>query len=327
MTITAYSGPIVTFGTVLSASAGTGLLGQDTEHNEQRAPMVTDLGDSLMDPRVAYSYQPGSGVTVKTYGFYNNVSQIDYVPLTVNTSALNASSIVSTGVTTYAIPSSIGVSSNGIISTTIIAPETGKVTGTLLAIDSTAAYLTFGSAATVAIWNPGAGTGRNITFTMSSNADGGVMTIVGRDMYGFKMTETVAVGSTNPAGVKAFKYISSITNCTTPTSTGVSIGFGDVYGFPLYTPYAGQNSIVNLSSATNVTAVITPSTANFVVALASTATATSTTADVRGTFKSTTASNGTTRLQITITPAASAIAAITSTNIAPLFGATQFSSV
>src|SRR3954466_2613294 len=101
MTITALSGPIVQFGTVATSTAGTGILGQDVEHNEQRGPMIADLGDMLMDPRVAYSYQPGAGVTAKTFGFYNNAAMVDFVPLTVNTSALNASSIVSTGVTTY----------------------------------------------------------------------------------------------------------------------------------------------------------------------------------------------------------------------------------
>lgn len=325
MTITAFSGPIVTFGTVQTSSAGTGLLGQDIEHNEQRGPMMTDLGDAFMDPRVAYAYQPGSGVTALTFGFYNNAGTVDYVPKTINSSAIVASSIVSSGVTTFSIPSSIGVSSNGIISTTIIAPETGKVTGTLLAIDSTAAYVTFGSAGTIAAWNPGAGTGRNIVVHMSTTGDGGFITVAGRDMYGFKMTESIAVGSTTLNGLKAFKYISSITNATTPVSTGISIGFGDVYGMPLYTPYNGVNAQVYLSAASSSVAAF--GTVAIVPAMASTATGVSTSPDVRGTYASSVASNGTIRLQIVVTPSASAVAAITSTNITPLFGANQFSSV
>jgi hypothetical protein len=69
------------------------------------------------------------------------------------------------------------------------------------------------------------------------------------------------------------------------------------------------------------------SSATFILPLASTATATSTTADVRGIFESTTASNGVIRLQIVVTPTAVAAAGITSTTVAPFFGATQFSSV
>lgn len=334
MSITAYSGPVVQYGTVQTSSAGTGVLGLDMEHNEQRAPAVQDLGLMLMDPRVAYAYQPGSAPNRLTLGFYNAGALVDYVPATINTSAFNCSSIVSTGVTTYTIPSSVGVSSNGVITTTIIAPETGQVTGTLLALDSTAAYVTFGSAGTIAAWNPGAGTGRNVQIITSSSGDGGTFSIAGRDMYGFKITEKIALsqGTTNSSGVtlktqKSFKYISSITNCTTPTSTGVSIGFGDTYGLPLYTPYAGLQLQVSVNTSQNSAGAATLSTATVIVAAGTSITQTSTTPDVRGAYVSSLASNGTVRIQLLVTPTASAAAGITSTNVAPLFGATQFSSV
>ena len=323
MTVTAYSGPLGQFGTVLTSSAGTGIVGGDLEHNEQRAPMFSDLGDMMMDPRVAYSYQPGSGPTAVTRSFYNNQATVDYVPTTVNTSAFFTSTGLSSAVVgAFTLAAS---TANGLFTTTIIAPETGKVSGSLIAIDSTAAFLTFGSAGTLSAWNPGAGTGRNITVKLSTTGDGGFITVAGRDMYGYKMTESIAVGSTSIAGLKAFKYISSITNATTPVSTGISIGFGDVYGFPFYTPYAGLNAQVMVTAsasqqAASATGTISP-------AMASTATGVSTSPDVRGTYASSTASNGTIRLQIVCTPSASAIAAITSTNIAPLFGANQFSSV
>lgn len=325
MTVTAYTGPIIQFGVTLTSTSGDGIFGIDAEHNEQRAPTVADLGDAMMDPRSAYAYQPGSGVTAKTFAFFNNQGVVDYIPITLNASAFVSASVVSTGVTTYTL--NAASSSGGTFSTTIIAPETGKATGTLLAIDSTAAFLSVGQQGTISLWNPGAGTGRNITIKLSSNLDGGSFSISGRDMYGYKITETIAAGSTNLAGKKAFKYVSSITNTTTPTSTGVSIGFGDLYGVPLYAPYAGLNLQVALNSSVLISAVVPLSTTNFVAALPSTATATSTNGDVRGTFASTTASNGVQRLQLVLTPAASAIAAITSTNVAPLFGATQFSSV
>lgn len=323
MTITALSGPVVQFGTTLSSTSGTGLSGQDYEHNPQRGPMVADLGDAMMDPRAAYSYAPGGAAL--TYGFFNNVGMVDYVPVTANASAFVAAATVSTGISTYTLTAS---SANGTYSTTIVAPETGKASETLLAIESTAAYLTFGSAgyASVAVWNPGAGAGRNITIKLSSNGDGGSFTVAGRDVYGYKVTETIAAGSTNLAGTKAFKYISSITNTTTPTSTGVSIGFGDVFGFPLAVPYVGLNALVSVNSSANNSSITNLSTTTTVLA-STVATQTSTTPDVRGTYASSTATNGVIRLQMQVTPAASAIAAITSTNFAPLFGGTQYSSV
>jgi hypothetical protein len=333
MTITAFSGPIGQFGTVQTSSAGTGILGLDFEHNEQRAPMFSDLGDSMMDPRVAYSYQPGQGASRLFMNFYNNVATVDYVPATVNTSAFFTSTGTSSGVTNFTLSST----ATGVITTTIIAPETGKATGTLLAIDSTAAYLTFGSAASECVWNPAAGTGRCVSITTSSTTDAGVFTVAGRDMYGYKMTETLALsqGTSNSSGVtitgqKAFKYISAITNTTTPASTGVSIGFTDHYGMPFYTPYVGLNAqvaIVASNVGSSQSPVVPLSSATFILPLASTATATSTTADVRGIFESTTASNGVVRLQMVVTPTAVAAAGITSTTVAPFFGATQFSSV
>lgn len=324
MTITALSGPTISFGVTLSSTGGNGITGADLEHNGQRAPDLSDLGHGMMDPRAAYAYQPGGSVNAKTYSFYRGVGMVDYVPVTANASAFQATATGSSGVTTFVLATAS--SAGGTFSTTIIAPETGQVTGTLIAIDSTAAYLTFGSDGTVVAWNPGAGCGRNITIRPSSNLDGGSFTVAGRDAYGFKMTETITAGSTVLAGKKAFKYISSITNTTTPTSTGVSIGFGDIFGMPLAVPYVGQNTLLNINSSAGIATTVAPSTTNVVLA-STVATQTSTTPDVRGTFASTTATNGVIRIQITVTPAASAVAAVTSTNVAPLFGGTQFSSV
>ncbi len=325
MTVTAFSGPTVQFGTVMTSTAGTGLLGQDVEHNGQRAPAVADLGDMMMDPRVAYAYQPGSNVTVQSFGFYNNSGIVDYVPtaITNSASAFVALATVSTGVT-GAFTLAAASSANGTYSTTIVAPETGQATGTLIAIDSTAAVLPFGSFGTIGAWNPAAGTGRNITINKSSNLDAGTYIVIGRDMYGYKMTEQITASSSkNVFGIKAFKYISAIINTTTPTSTSVSIGFGDIYGFPWAVAYTGMNAqVAVLASKFSSAVLVALTSAN--TALASTA---ATPPDVRGTYASSTASNGTIRLQMVVQPSAVNIAAITSTNVAPLFGGTQFSSV
>jgi hypothetical protein len=325
MTITAFSGPVVSFGTTPTSSAGTGLLGGDLEHNEQRAPSYSDLGDAMADPRVAYAYQPGSGVTAKSLGFFNNTGTVDFVPASINSIAFVVNT-ASSGTSTFTLAAAS--SANGTFSTTIIAPETGNVTGTLICIDSTATVLSFGSAGTLGVWNPAAGAGRNITIKPSSNLDAGSYSIAGRDIYGYKMTETIAGGSTSLAGKKAFKYVSSVTNTTTPTSTGILVGFGDVFGFPLAVSYVGLNATVYQSTNPFGSSAAVVALSSVVVVLASTvATQTSTTPDVRGTYASSVASNAVSRLQMLVTPPAASIASITSTNVAPLFGATQFSSV
>jgi len=335
MSITAYSGPIISFGTTPTSTAGTGLYGNDLEHNGQRGPSVFDLGQSMMDPRVAYTYQPGSGTATKTFGFFNGVGNVDYVPIgSSNATGAFVTSTYTSTATSGAFTLNAASSARGTYSTTIIAPETGKATGTLIAIDSTAAYVTFGSDDTVAMWNPGGGTGRCIVITTSSSGDGGTWSIAGRDMYGFKMTETLAIsqGTTNSSGYtivgqKAFKYISSITNATTPVSTNATIGLSSAFGFPLKVPYCGQNTDVRMLATSFSSAVaVALSSANTVLA-STVATQTSTTPDVRGIYRSTTATDNTLRLQMTITPTASGIAAVTSTDVSPLFGGTQYSSV
>lgn len=324
MTITSVSGPTITFGTVQTSTAGTGISGLDLEHNEQRGPDLSDLGDAFMDPRVAYSYQPGSGPSVRTLGFYNNTAIVDFIPIAANTSAFVVNT-GSSGVSTFTLAAAS--SAGGTFSTTIIAPETGQVTGTLIAVDSTAAFLTFGSAGTIAVWNPGAGAGRTVTIRPSSNLDAGTYSVSGRDMYGYKITELVTGGSTNLTTRKTFKYVSSVTNTTTPTSTGILVGFGDTFGLPLFTPYAGLNVLVSLNSSVVNSAAIPLSSANYTAAQSVSSVATSTTPDVRGTFTSTTASNAVQRLQIVVTPSASAVASVASSNVSQLFGLTQFSSV
>lgn len=332
MPITAYSGPLISYGVTGVSTNGLTQSVPPDSYNDQRAPSIFDLGTGLTDPRAFYDYQIGSGVSTPVYGFYRERGYVDYVPATANASAFVVNTVVSTGVTTYTLTAAS--SSGGTYSTTITAPESGATTGTLIAIDSTAASLAFGQAGTVTMWNPGGGTGRNISIITSSYLDGGTFSVAGRDMYGYKMTETIAVSSNGSAtssyggvGKKAFKYISSITNTTTPTSTGVSIGFGDTFGMPLYVPYCGADlSVRLLASAYSSAVAVALSSANFVLG-STMATATSTSPDARGTYASTTATNGTLRVQISVVPSASAVYSITSSNVQPLFGYAQYSSV
>lgn len=321
MVITAYSGPIVSFGITQSST------GQVMEYNEERAPGVNDLGDGLMDPRPFYRYAPGSAVGSKILSLYNNVGFADWVPGTVSSNGLvsnGSSGLVSTVLT-------LTSTGTGVVTTSLVAPESGlTVSVTLLGSTvsgSTQAYIAYGQSGTIAAWNPQFGTGRNITIAMSSNLDAGSFTVLGRDQYGFKMSETLAAGSTTITGKKAFKYITSIQVSTTITSTGFLIGYGDVFGFPTKLPYCGVNStVLVLASAFSSAVPVALSSAN--TALASTAaTQTSTTPDVRGTYASSTATNGTVRVQMFQATDAFQIGNITASDTSALFGATQFSSV
>jgi hypothetical protein len=122
------------------------------------------------------------------------------------------------------------------------------------------------------------------------------LTVSGYDYYGQPMTEVIATGTTssataNVAGKKAFYQISSIAiNGSLPVA--ITVGTTDVIGLPVRVVDAGY--LVGLGWAN----ASTRATVTFVQA--DTATATSSTGDVRGTVVPSSATNGSSRLVITI---------------------------
>jgi hypothetical protein len=331
MGITAISGPQVVYGVAQTSTGGT------QEYNEERGPSLFDLGQATGDPRFYFNYDPGSPVGTQVKGFYGQRAQVDYIPYGISSCAISQSSgtVPTAGTALTLAP----LSTLGAFATTIIAPETGKSVS-VVAIDSTAAVLTFGSGGTVALWNPQAGTGRAISITTSSSGDvvaGNGYTVFGRDMYGIKMEETILASTVTATGVgkKAFKYISQIIASTTVTSTGVGIGFIDTFGFPLRFNYVTPDVVISFS--TNYQSAMTAATASSsTTTTASTATQTSTTGDVRGTWASTIATTGTSatiatggavRVYCSQNITATMASNITFTDTTAMFGNAQFSSI
>lgn len=315
MGITAISGPHVSYGITQTSS------GAVTEYNEERGPDVSDLGIATLDPRYYFNYDPGNPVGTKLYGFFDNHATVDYVPVA-------GSSIISnTAATAPSAGAALTLSSTtSVISTTIVAPETGT-TVSVLALESTAAYLSFGSGGTVAMWNPRAGAGRTIKLIPSGNSslDGGNWVVIGRDVYGIKLTEQIACSSQTMNGLKAFKYISSIIAATTIGSTGISVGVGDTFGLPLVATYNSIDTQCRVNATSSATA--TPAQSNVAITVGASATATSTTGDVRGTWASSVATNGTARVQILQRITANMVASVTASDTSGMFGVAQYSSV
>lgn len=338
MSITALSGPFVGFGITLTSTAGTGLGGANAENNPQRGPSLFDLGFGMSDPRQAYQYSPGGDVTADVMGFVGGFGVVDLAPTAANSSAfLISSNVTSTAFAATAF--TLLSSQTGTTATTIIAPETGQATGTIICIGSTAVKLAFGSDGTINYWNPAATAGRCVSITTSSSGDRGGYTIAGRDIYGYKVTETLhstdaTRASTNSSGLiitsqKAYKYVSSIVGASTITSTGVGAGFTDRFGFPLYVAYAGAGNLtlaVSTGAASgDMMATVVPTSA--AVTLGATATATSTTGDVRGVWASSVATGSSAHLQIVVRPTANNLNSVSASDVSPLFGVAQYSSV
>jgi len=332
MVINANSGPSVQYGITVTSS------GAAAQYNEDRGPSVDDLGTGMMDPRPFYRYNPGGSANPNSSApigfsanqiaaFYNGEIFIDYIPSAVSTNGLVNGGVVTGGGQNV----TISATGAGFIQTQIVAPETGQAV-TVWAIDSTAAFVPYGQSGNIVMWNPAAGTGRCITFNSCTTTNAGFYTIAGRDMYGYKMTESVissgsVAGSSTVTSQKAFKYISAVTNSTTWTSTGVWIGVADVYGWPARLNYVGQFASVSVSSNayTYNQAVLLSS---VTVVLGSTyPTQGSTTPDVRGTYTSSVAAGGNYRVQMFIQPSPLQMQAIGTADASALFGPTHFSSV
>jgi hypothetical protein len=149
------------------------------------------------------------------------------------------------------------------------------------------------------------------------------LTVRGYDVYLNPMTEILTLTGTTPVvGGKAFKYIASIA-VSAATAGNVSVGTTDTFGMALRSDLFEYQRIfmaqAAITAATGWTA-------------GDQATATGTTGDVRGRYAVQTASNGTRRLTIfQQIPAWNMVnttpnTANVSTNTAPMFGVTQFSS-
>lgn len=330
MAITAITGPYVSAG-ITGISTNGLTITQQQDYNPQRGPSLFDLGAGMADPRGAYMYQPGDQPTRDVFGFVRGQGVVDFAPSSASSNAFAISSNTApVAATAFTLTPS---SAKGTYSTTIIAPENGQSVS-VIAIDSTAAFVNFGQDGAITYWNPAAGTGRCISLTGSS-FDGGTITIAGRDMYGYKMTESITASTSGNTvtSQKAFKYLAAtgaIVMSTTVASTGYSIGLSDTFGMPLRVDYSGP---ANLSIAMStgpasgrITAAVVPTSGTFVFASTAT-TQTSTMPDVRGTWASSIASNGTNRLQIVVTPPVSQLSGVTALDMSGLFGATQFSSV
>ena len=182
---------------------------------------------------------------------------------------------------------------------------TGTITGytnptTYILTAGTATTATLTTTAGAAVVTT-AGTPTGLTYTLGVAPQN--MTVSGYDYYGQPMTEVItssAAISTAVNGKKAFYQISSIATAGA-TGTTITVGTTDILGLPVRVIDAGY--IINASWANTLGA-----NAGTLVNADMTATATSTTGDVRGTFlPATSATNGSRRLVMAIAVPAIAV--------------------
>ena len=321
MGITAYTGPVVSFGQAgISSATGT----PAAEYNPQAAPSLFYQGVAILDQRPFFSYKPGQPVENNVYGWFG-ADRIMVIDKEISAAGENtvAQTQSSTTATSRTLTLTASNTANATVGVSIQRADTGATVTGLVAIEGATSTITFGSDATVNLWDPSTTVARCLRFEGSSDDSAGVYTISGYDVYGYPMTEVITgsvsttAGSTFVLTRKAWKYISTIVASGTHNSTGVTIGVSDVIGFPiaLQDPTKFMLAISSAAGSFAITAVTTGA----ITAASTVATQTSTTPDVRGTYASTTATSSQgRRMAFYITPS---VAALGSTGF---YGAQQY---
>lgn len=303
MTKSAFTGPIIAYGDRNPAA-----IGSSGQSNPDKAASIFDRGVGLMDGRAGYNVtKPGAVAYLGT----DSMVVLDAVP-----AALAANNIAAAQAAVSGTPLTLAAASTGV---TVVPTGGVKVwaSGNLvpagaLVLDGTPGLLTqYGGVvdvqtgySTVSFYDTSKTIARNVRITTNGDDSAGFYTVAGYDIYGYPMTERITgVSSAVAAGKKAFKFITSVTPSGTVNSAGVTVGTGDVIGFPLLATSLGYVTVW-WNNTMGVTATTPFGTASAFVFADTTSPATNTTGDVRGTIYLGTAnaSNGTRRLQVIWTP-------------------------
>lgn len=284
---------------------------ETAEVNPTQGPSMFRNGTGLIDWRGYRLASFGGDVGIPVYGWLGSdtISVINAVPSALAANNLAAAQVPVAGTAlTLVAASGAGIT----VGASVRNLDTGANATGLLAIDTAMGTLNQGDNNAIALYDPSKALARNLRFTSAGNDSAATATVRGFDIYGKAMTETVTLANAGIAsGVKAWKYVTSITPAGTLSGSNLSVGTGDVFGFPLRADFFGDVGIYWNN------ALITANT-GFVAAV-TTDPATAITGDTRGTYAVQSASDGTKRLQITVRLNPSRLTS------AGLFGVAQFS--
>lgn len=274
------------------------------------APSIDFAGSGVQDHRLPYNqFNNTLGTGIGALGWYGGSDPMtaNFVPAAAATANIAALANVVNG----APMTLVSVSGAGIVAITAANPAylwpafplTNKAALTAgAAIDALPTYLKFGAAGsfTSAFYNRQTCVGRCVSITGVTGGTGGNFLVSGYDTYGYAMSQLVTVG----AGIntvntkKAFKVVTSVVPQFTDAHT-YSVGTADIFGFGLLTSYWGDASIIyNNTTVTTSTGFLAADT---------TAPATTTTGDVRGTYAVQIATDGVKRLTVFVTPSLSSM--------------------
>lgn len=299
--------PLILYPASRANGSGTNAL----DYSDDAGPSLAQHGWGILDPRydAIRDWMPTldntayAGSTTIGPGPYGWAGMGDICVLNAIPSALLAGTAASPTGAIYVndqAPSAgvaltlISTSANGVlVGQSAIRADTGATVTGLLVVDGVPGTQSYGNDLVTRVYDPATNLARAVSIISNGNDSSGTYTVDGLDIYGYPMTETITGANAGTAtGNKAFKYILSITPSGTINSTAVSCGAADVYGFPMRSGTKSISTTDHFEFATIYwnQAFITATTGY--VAADATTPATATTGDVRGTYATQSASNG-----------------------------------
>jgi hypothetical protein len=305
MSITSHQGPLFVPG------AGPAIGGVTIDTNDSAGPSCFAHGVGIVDTR--FGPFGGADITAVRPVWWGSdfICVLDQVP-----AALSTTNIVAAAVPVAGTPMTLAGASTGI---TVLATPLSIIAGQVfpagaLMIDGNPALITLAAVGGgVSMYDPRTMSARTLLFTSAGNDSSATATVVGQDMYGYTIHDTVTLtNASTVATTKAFKSVQSVTPAGTLSGSNLSVGVNDTYEFGLaawefqFVQIYWNSTLISASTGYTAPVTTTPS---------------ATTGDVRGTYTVQSSSDGTKKLQMFVRPQPWNLVA---TGANSLFGQVQF---
>lgn len=292
MTKAAFAGPLVSYGSRQNPAEGG-------SNNVDQGPGSDIGGANLLDYRAGYNVTTrgwiGSGVE-----FYRCLSA---VPATLGLGTVAAAAHVVNGTAMALAGASTGIT---VLSAPLVLPNGKVIPSGALVLDGNPAVFNYGLADSNGlyrnhVWDNSSLLTRAISITGVGAGAGGNFLVTCADCYGYTWTQlvTVAAGVNTVATLKTAKFVISVVPQFTDAQN-YSVNTTDVFGFPLrcadFTEVMIWWNNALITANTGFTAAVTTSPSTNLLG------------DVRGKYAVQSASDGTKRLSIAISPGQATLA-------------------
>lgn len=216
MSISAFSGPVVSFGTAASSTS---------ESNPEAGTSLFYAGAGILDPRPFYSYSPGQDFGNDTAGWLgtSNISTINAIPNTAIATAI-AAAAATTAATPMTLASADSSSTGVAVNQSIVRSDTGATVTGLLAIDaytSVSGYISNGTSGTA----------------------GNILTVTTSSAVAPLLVGMVIAGTGIPAGTYVTGY------GPTTAAAGSGVGFTGTYTVSVSGAYGTSGSPLTITAA------------------------------------------------------------------------------